>query len=262
MMLSVHIFIQFFRRDLYIHTKKWQRYLINYTLIYPVIFTFLTSYLQANTYFGEGNSRMGTILASGNIVVMVMVFTFVQNIDLLFDLENKRYIDYQIIILNPLLVLIERILFISLLCFVLVAPYYPIAKLFLPSYIDTSNTNWLGVMLIIYFGSLACSAYHLMATCMLKNANSITSLWKRYNSPMIDFGGMWVPWFILYKFSPMLGTLAYLNPLMYFSDGIKQALIGGPEFFSIAVCIPMLALFSIVFTIIAFFVFKKRVDCL
>ena len=262
MMHSVYIFTQFFRRDVYVHAQQWQKYLINYTLIYPVIFTFLTSYLQANTYFGEGNARMGTILATGNIVVMVMVFTFVQNIDLLFDLETTKYIDYQIIILNPLLVLIERAFFISVLCFVLVAPYYPIAKLFLPSYLDTSSTNWLNVMLIIYFGSLACSAYHLMATCILKSSNNITSLWKRFNSPMIDFGGMWIPWFILHKFSPLLGALAYLNPLMYFSDGMKQALVGGPEFFSIAVCVPMLFLFSVVFLTVAFFVFKKRVDCL
>ena len=250
------------RRDYYVQCQHIYRYIINYALIQPLLWSLITGYLQANTYFGSSDIVQNTILFSGTIVVTIIIVTYTQAIELLFDFDGDCYVHYQITILSPILVLIERILFSSLMCFLMVAPFYPISKLILQNYIDTSNTNWLLVMAILYFASLCFSAYHTMAACILKSASSIDSLWKRFNAPMIDLGGMWIPWMVMYTFSPILGYLTYLNPLIYVSEGLKQAIVSGPQFFSIALCIPVLLLFTILFTIGAWHFFKKRTDCI
>ncbi len=262
MIQTAQIFLQFFRRDLYVQLQNLKDYVINYAIIQPIIWSVLTGYLQANTYFGSTNIKHNTVLFSGTIVVTLLIITFAQSVELLFDLENTRYIDYQITILAPFLVLIERILFSSLITFCMVAPFYPISKLVLQNYIDTSNTSWLQVILLLYFGSLCCSAYHFMVMCILKSSADLDSLWKRVNAPMIDFGGMWIPWIIMYEFSHTLGYIAYANPLIYVSDGLKQAIVGGPEFFALSVCIPMLLFFTVLFTLGAWYFFKRRTDCL
>lgn len=262
MMQKLAIFIQFLRRDYYVQMQNLQRYIINYVIIQPIVWSLLTGYLQANTYFGSSNITQNTILFSGTIVVTLLVVTFVQALDLLFDFDGDCYIHYQIIVLSPILVLLERILFSSIICFLMVAPFYPISKMILQGYLDTSNTNWALVMLLLYFGSLCCSAYNIMAMCILKTASSTDTLWKRFNAPMIDFGGMWVPWAVIYQFSPILGYITYINPLIYISEGLKQAMIGGPQFLSFSLCIGMLSLFTIMFTLLAWYFFKKRTDCL
>ncbi len=50
-----------------------------------------------------------------------MIFTYRQNIELLFDFENKRFIEYQNLMLNPFLVLCERVIFTGLYAFFLIS---------------------------------------------------------------------------------------------------------------------------------------------
>lgn len=259
---NLKIFLQFLRRDIYVQMQHISTYLMNYVVIQPLIWSLVTGYLQANTYFGTHNVTQNTILFSGTIVIPLLMVTFINTMELLFDLTSIRYVEFQITILPPVLIIIERILFSSLLTFAMVVPFYPISKLLLNNYLDTSNANWFQIIILLYFGALCCSAYHLMTACIMKNTSQITSLWKRCNSPMIDFGGMWIPWVVMYRFSPTLGYLAYCNPLIYITDGLKQAMIGGPEFMPVLSCIGILCLFTIVFTTGAWYFFKKRTDCL
>ncbi len=257
---SFLVFLQFFKRDLYIHSKKIKDYIFNYALIYPLTYAFSFAYLQTNTYFGSGNETLGTILFSGNILLVIMLTTYKFTYDLLFDLEQNRYVDYQITVLNPRLVILKRILVASLLTFIMTAPFFPVAKIVLRNYLDTSNTSWLQLMLILYLGSLCCSAYHQCAILLLKKSNQITSLWARFNHILIMLGGFWAPLHTMNEYSSLLGTIMRFNPLLYVSEGLRQAIVGGNQFLSIAQCASMLILFSLGFTVLCWYIFKKRVD--
>lgn len=254
------VFMQFLKRDLHTHRKHFRDYLINYGLLYPAIYAVTLAYLQTNTYFGSGNSRLGTILFAGNILVALMVITYKQTISLLFDLENDRFIDYQITILPPRLVIACRIFSTSLLAFVLALPFFPVAKLLVYSQLYTQNTVWWQLVVILYLASLCCSAYHQCATLILPSTRQITSLWSRVNHILINFGGFWIPLQTLYAFSPIVGTLAQANPLIYISEGLRQALIGGDQFLSFTICSIMLLAFTLFFTIIAWYQFQRRTD--
>ncbi len=262
MMHGLYVFTQLFRRDCYVHTQSIGNYLINYAILYPIIYTLMTAYFQANTYFNTIDPKAGTLLFCGNVVIMLMILSFINHIDILYDVEGPKYVDFQLTFCSAFTLIMERIIFYGLFTFILMAPFFPVSKLILPAYIDTSHTSWPAVMIILFLASFWCSAYQLMAICLLQSTDSIISFWKRANVPLMDFGGMWIPWYIMYTYSPFLGYAAYLNPLMYVTDGLKQALVGGPEFFAISTCIVALTGFTILCSLLAWVIFKKRVDCL
>jgi hypothetical protein len=259
---SLLVFMQFLYRDYIVRKKHLIDNIINYTCIYPVLFGMQTAYFQSNTYFGSNNIMQNTILFAGNIVLVIMIFTYKQNIGLLFDFENKRFIDYQILMLNPFLVLCERILFTGLYSFILMAPFYPISAYIFADYIDMSSTCWWKLYTILLLGSLCMSAYHVFAACLLESSKNITSLWHRANNIMLSFGGFWIPFYVLYAFSPVLGYLAYLNPCIYITEGIKGSITGNPLFIPFHICASMLIAFIVLITVWAWVVFKRRTDCL
>ncbi len=258
-MQTIHVFLQFLWRDVYVNIKKLKPKFINYTLVFPAIFGIGFAYLQGNIFFGPGNERLSTILFAGTCLSPIIILAFELTFELLFDLESNRAIDYQITILNPRLILLERILFASFFVFLVSIPYFPMAKLMFGATIDTSNTSWPSLFVILYLGALCCSAYHQLAACILKQ-NQITMFWVRINHILIMFGGLWVPLQAMHTYSPVLGYLARLNPIIYLSEGIKQAVVGGKEFLPLAHCAIALFVFSIIFIVLSWHFFKKRVD--
>jgi len=253
------IFFQFFRRDLYVNLKQIKHNLINYALIYPASFGINFAYFQSNIFFGANNEHLGTIIFAGTCIIPIVILTSHFTLALLFDLENDRYIDYQITILHPRFVILERILFSSIYTFMISIPYFPVAKLMLGSAIDTTHTSWPCLFLMLYLGTLCCSTYQQLAACLLKQ-NQITMFWVRVNHVLIMLGGFWIPLHTVRSYSPFLSYLTQLNPLIYLSEGMRQAIVGGEQFLSITHCAIALLIFSGIFTILTWHVFKKRVD--
>jgi ABC-type multidrug transport system permease subunit len=250
----------FFRRDICAHTKQLYKQLIDFSLIYPVQYAICFAYLQARLFFGTQNIKQVTVFFAGSILVIILVFTFRLTVDLLFDLQNERFIDYQITMLSPRLVLLERIVFASLYTFILTVPFYPVAKIVLRNHIETSHASWLHLWIILFAGALCLSAYHQCATLILKRGEQLSSLWARVNFVLITFGGFWVPLHAMHDYSPLFAYFMQLNPALYVSEGLRQALVGGPEFLSFWHCLIALLLFSGVFIVASWYLFKKRVD--
>lgn len=257
---SLYIFTQFLRRDIIVFFQEVSDFFINNVLFFPLVFAFSFAYLQTNIFFGPGQEKLGTMIFVGNILVIIMVMTYKQTIELLFDLVGNRFIDYQISILQPRLVILERIIFTTLFTFLMALPFYPVAKLALWHYIDTSHMQWGAFIIILFLGSLCCSAYHMLAACYMSSPSQITTLWARVNIVLITLGGFWIPLFVIKKFSTTLTYLVYLNPLIYISEGLRQAIIGGEQFLSINTCIGALCMYSVIFTLLALYYFKQRTD--
>ena len=86
---SWYIFGQFFKRDLYVYGKQLKRFIINYVLIYPVIYAICFASLQAKNYFGEHAQEMGTLSFSGVVLLIMASVSYRSTFDVFFDLiEN------------------------------------------------------------------------------------------------------------------------------------------------------------------------------
>lgn len=257
---TLTVFLQFLRRDFYLYSKQLRRFLVNFGILRPLFFSFSFAYIQVNIVFKTQQTKFVTVFLIGNAMTIIMILTFTMAVKLLFDFEQNRFIDYQISILHPRLVALEHITFYSLFTCLVMLPFFPVTKLILQSSFDTTHASWLQAALILYLGSLCLSAYHLLAVTIMKGSNSIVSLWMRINIPMLIIGGFWVPLHIIKQSIPVLGYIAYLNPLIYLTEGLRAAILGSPEFLSVWICAPALTGFSILFTLLAFYFFKKRTD--
>jgi len=254
------IFLQLLKREAYVYRKQFSRYAINYGLIYPFLYAIAFAYIQSRAYFGETNFAMSTLLFSGNIIIPLMGTAFHITFDVFFDLLGNKFITYQTTILKPRLVILARILFAWLFVFCLMIPFYPFAKILLGNLLDTSATNWFYVVLVLWGSSLMCISYHMLAAVFFTHTDDIEILWARINLPIFTLGGFWIPRHIVYEFSPLLGNLLYINPATYVTEGLRQAIIGGPDYLSIHTCIVALFAFSTFFTLLTWHAFKKRID--
>ena len=260
MATNLTLMLRFAHRDYCFYRNRMSRYLVNYALIYPALHAFAYGYLQSQIYFDQDTSQMGTILFTGNFLLVIILLAFKLNIELLEDLEADRAIDYQITILQPQLILIERILFATVFCFITLLPYFPVAKLLLGTFFATANISWLNFLGVLFASCLMASAIILLAAVALPNTDKIGLFWRRVNIPLFTIGGFWIPWYVINRFSPALATVALLNPFLYITEGIRQSILGQPEFLPAHVCIIALLIFTLIFTAATCYLFKKRVD--
>jgi hypothetical protein len=250
--------MQFLHRDIYVYTRQLRDHMVNYSLIYPMLYIFCFAYLQTQIYF-HGQSRIGAIVFSGTCLVPLLVMAFYVTFDLLFDLEKNRHINFQMMALNPRLIIIEQILFSSFFTFFIMIPFFPLARIFASSYIDLSAISWPSLYLILYCGSLCVSAYHKLAAVLLTVAK-IQMFWTRINHVLLVLGGFWIPLYTIRSFSPILGFILRFNPVVYLTEGLRQSIVGGNDFLPLGQCVAALLTLSIVFTVLACYFFKKRVD--
>ncbi|MCL5875675.1 MAG: ABC transporter permease [Candidatus Dependentiae bacterium] len=254
------IFFEFLRRDFYVYFKRINTYAINFIILYPLTYIISFAYIQAKSYFGAENTTQATIFFAGNVILLIMNLAFEFTILLLFDLENERTIDYRITLLNPRLILLEHIVFTTLFSFLLLAPFFPITVLILRSHFDSMHISWPLLFVILFLSCLCSAAYHMFIACSLKNSKQIVHFWMRCNLPLITFGGFLTPWYIMNQYSSVIGKVSLLNPFLYATEGIRQAIIGGDMFFPITYCVLVLIIFSCIFSFLACYLFKEKMD--
>lgn len=258
---SFMVFLQFLRKDFYTYRHRLLRYALNYSVIYSLIYAFSMVYLQSSLYFPGGNTYKGTMLFVGSTLITILVFANKITVPLLYDFEQDRYIDYQITLLSPQLVLLERIFFTSVFSFLVLLLYFPLAKLFFRNYFVTTHTSWPLFFLILYLSCLLCASYSMFIVCYLKHSSSLARVWRLVNSNLIFLlGGTFLPWHIINQFSSILGGIALLNPFLYITEGLRRATLQSPEFFSIPSCIAALVIGIVGFTVASFYAFKKKID--
>jgi len=144
------VFLQFLKRDFYSYKSQIKDYLINFGLVRPFLFAISFAYLQANVIFQTQQKEMCTFFLIGNMMIILMVLTFSLSFKLLFDLEGKRFIEYQISHISPKLLFLERILFSTLFTLFVMLPFFPMTKLILQSYLVTTHTSWIEVFVIMW----------------------------------------------------------------------------------------------------------------
>lgn len=256
---SALIFLQLMHHDFRSYYKKIPTLLTNFCVIYPISFAFMFGYVMPSIYF-DASPEKATILLAGHAVVNMLVLAYSINIMLLFDFDGDRYIDYEITIINPRILLFQRMLFAALFSGLATLPFFPIVKLLLGNNFASANTSWVALCAVIVVGSLVCSTYTIMLACAISNPRKLVRFWLRVNFILITLGGLFAPWHVIYQFSAILGYLVLLNPLLYITEGTRSALTGNPQFLSVPLCTLAMLAYATVFMFCAWYFFKKRMD--
>jgi ABC-2 type transport system permease protein len=257
---STKIAVQFLKRDFYSSSKFFGRYLFNVSFLRPLFLVFSLAYIQAHVIFPHQTTYMTTLLLIGNATMVMMTLACNIAMKLLFDCEKKRFINYQLRVMDPKFIILERLVFVTLYSFVLLLPFFPIVKLMLGESFNTVNASWPATFFMLFLGTLCCSAYLILALCILPSSKHISSLWMRVNIPLLWLGGLWAPLSIMKKTIPWLGFIAHFNPIMYITEGLRSAILGSQDFLSMEICACAMLGFTALSTMLAFYFFKNKTD--
>ncbi|MCL4361220.1 ABC transporter permease [Candidatus Dependentiae bacterium] len=256
---QLYIFIIFLLRDLKVYSARFKRYLINYTLFFPILFALCFGYMLPQLSPLSHILKNGTIFL-GSILVVLFPMSFNMLIDILIDLEQERFTDYQITKLNPLLFIIEKVLFCSSVIFIFLLPFLPITKAFLGNQLDLNAIQILPTIAMLYASSLIATSFTMMAICLLKDSSQSRKFWRRCNIPLMITGGFLAPYEIMSKVSPVLRTLTIFNPMLYVTEGLRSAVLNDAQFISYKICIPVIFIYSCIFIVLANKFLKKKMD--
>lgn len=252
---------QFFRRDLLVYKKEaWKVVTINYALIAPVVMVTCFGYLVPHLSMAHPTPLVTTNFITGGSLWTMFLLAWSINFGILFDLHSNRFIDYQMGLIKPQLLLLEKIFFSAFIAFINFIPFYPITKLILGANFLTVNTSWPKLFVIFASGSLFCASFTMFFVFFIKSMAQTGNLFMRMNYPLIQFGGTFIPWSIMNSISPWVGTISYLNPMLYITEGFRQTIIGGNQYFAFSTCVLALLGFSVLFTLITLHYFKKKLD--
>lgn len=257
---SLLVCFQMIRRDIYVFKKRLYHYGINYLLILPVLTIIAFGYIQPGAYFGPGNSKMSAILLVGTFTSSMINICSTLLTPFLYDLEAERFIDYQLLLLPPHLLLLEIMLFPAIISCLVLLPFFPLAYAILPTYFSNLNINWVGLCLLILTATLCSASYIMLAFCIIKNTFSLRFFWLRFNWPLLILGGFWIPWHVLKDFSVPLAYIALANPFTYMTEGLRSTLIGAGPFIPYWICVIVLLSFFCIFSLVTCYFFKKKLD--
>ncbi len=262
MLVQARTLWAFLQRDIYVYRKRIRFYLSNYLILYPLNYIITFGYLapKALMQTTEQADVLMITLLSGNLLLITLKMFSLMTSPMLYDFIGNRYIDFEIMRLKPKLVLLKTIVFNSIFAFMLLSPFFFICKLILRDNFNIPHVSWPTVLLITFLSCFCLASYVLMAMCIIKSPRQISSFWIRCNIPLFTLGGFWAPWFTMFQVSKPLGYAVMLNPFIYVTEGLRQALTGSELYFSVGTCSIALIFFSIVFYIGACYFFDKKMD--
>ncbi|MEX0671961.1 MAG: ABC transporter permease [Candidatus Babeliales bacterium] len=257
---SARVFFEIFKRDCIVYSHQWKRLAINNWFITPAIEAICFGYIVPMVSMSQTNPRSMTAFLSGMILWVIFPLAWSFAVELMYDFEHNKFVNYLNTILNPNLVVLEKILFYSAIGFINILPFFPVCMLILGSYFDTTNLDWIKLLCILYAGSLFCAAYNVFFVCYVGGFQQVSNFWMRLNYPMINLGGTFLSWKLMASYSPLLGYALLANPLIYISEGIRNALLGPDNHFHFGLCILALIGFSLVLTLCAMHYYRKKLD--
>jgi hypothetical protein len=257
---TTKVFLQLLFRDFYVFGKRLKTYGINYLVIYPALAILIFGYVQPGIIGGSSSARVSIILMVGTFALNTLSICYHLLSPFVFDVEGDRFIDYQLTLLPPRLLLFELITFPALFSFIIALPFFPFARLVLPHYFNELNTAWIGLIAMILVSSYFFASYVMLAMCVIKKSMYVRQFWIRCNWPLVILGGFWLPWMMLKKHFPLYSLIALLDPFTYITEGLRSALVGNDQFIAYPICIMTLFLFSIIFNLLSCYFFKQKLD--
>ena len=257
---TVSIFLQFLRRDTIVFVKRLRNYLVNFVIIYPALYALVFGFLIPNVSWGAEFPERSTILFIGSFGLYLQILLFSFTLEMLFDLEGDRFIDYQSTILHARIVFLERLVFATLFCTLISLPYYLTAKIVLGSTFVTGNMSFFKTLVMIFLSTVTLASINLFGVSFIASAQKLDNFWMRFYHPMFMLGGFMIPLSIMAQFSPTLAKVVLINPMMYITEGLRQSIVGGPQFLPFWTCALALVISTVTFTSVAMYYFKKKVD--
>lgn len=256
----LRIFWQLLRRDIYAFRNQIKSFAINYMIISPIVYSINYGYLMPNSGLINPTPEVGTVFFLGSVLQVLISPSIGLAIGVFFDAHHTKLIYYQMTFAPLRLIVLERILFFSGVTFLFVGPYYLIAKWLLGGFLVTSHAHWLLIAMLIYMATIFFSAFALFFIFYIDRIHQFSNFFDRFMFPMLQLGGLRVPFSIFWEYSIFLGIAVLFNPMLHITESLRKAMLGGATYLPYYITVPAILIASVLFIVLALRYAYKRLD--
>jgi ABC-2 type transport system permease protein len=123
-----------------------------------------------------------------------------------------------------------------------------------------ANANWPCFMLMYLLTLMFFSTAYLLISFSTPFRSFMDNFWPLVGSPLMCSGSIFFTWKKLYAFSPTLGTFLLLNPITFITEGLRAALLGGPDYIALWICMSIITLWIVIMFSALSVSLNKRLD--
>lgn len=178
------------------------------------------------------------------------------------DLEGDLTISYLLTLPVPsIYILLYHALWWAISTALIGVLMFPLGKLFLWTQFNVHAISYWRLILMFCTACIFYGIFSLWLTSIFEKMTDIGHLWVRVIIPLYSFGAFFFPWDIFYSFSPILGVITLINPLIFVAEGMRSACLGPGPFLPFFVSFFALWGFILWMGRQAISRLKKRLDC-
>ena len=255
---QANIILQLLYRDFYIFKKSFL-HKMRIDLYWIVISVFIAKmFLPAMGLqnFG-GFTLIGTTISYGLFIGMNNAMSLVN------DITSDQAIGYELTLPVPQWLIFFKIALSNalqgLILSLCLVPFGLVALMELHPFPDFSLWKF---MTVFVCASIFYGAFSLILSTFLKHMSQVDNVWLRILFPIWYLGCFQFPWSALYKISPTLAYLDFLNPMTFIMEAGRGATINASGSLPFDFCCIMILLYAAISGIIGIHFMKKRLNCI
>ena len=120
--------------------------------------------------------------------------------------------------------------------------------------------SWVILYCTILFALLFSGLFFMLLPLHYTQAFFWNNIWPRRLSWLLNFGAFFYTWKAAYALNTYLALAMLLNPFTYIAEGLRSALLGGPDYIPLSICLTMLSISCACCIIALQRSIKKRLD--
>lgn len=255
---SILCFLQIVKRELTVFSKILKSRIID---LFIVVGTnvFVFAYIMPS--LGTG-SNYGIFIFLGLVPILSFFEVIPKATEFVSDITGAKKISYMLTLPLPSsMVFCAIAVGWSLSCSILTIFIFLIGKIFLLSKLDLTHLSIWKFLTIFITSNLFFGFFALWLVGMIKNLKYVSWVWTRVVNPMFMLGCYFYSWQTLWKRAPSIAYFDLLNPLIYTTEGIRNAFLGKEGTIPFIYCVAALWFFIGIFGMHGICRLKKRLDC-
>lgn len=142
----------------------------------------------------------------------------------------------------------------------LVAALIGVGMLAIGGRLDLTYFSLWKLLIAIVCITLFTGFFVLFLTSLTKDIYHLNSVWTRILHPLWYLGGAQFSWQTTAAFSPILGYICLLNPIMYLTEGIHAATLDQAKYLNFWACMAIIVVLTFLFGAIGIRLLKRQLQ--
>ncbi len=181
--------------------------------------------------------------------------------ELVLQLSDDRPILYYASLPLPVYGMVGRIMLINAVrSIVLSSVILPLAALLLGDRFSFAAFRWLPFLAMVCVVNIFVGSCGVWIASYVPNIAGLSNVWMRKVFPFWFLGGFQFTQGKLMEVFPYAALLNFANPLMYATEGMRAAVLGGEGYLNVWLCFVVLALFSGCTCVLGIRALRRRLD--